>query len=38
MSVSAVVMLIFACVVLYGGLFVTLRKAIKTHKEKSGEK
>lgn len=38
MSFSAVVMLIFACVVLYGGLFVTLRKAIKTHKEKNNKK
>lgn len=38
MSFSAIVMLVFACVVLYGGLFVTLRKAIKTHKEKMNEK
>ncbi|MCF8008662.1 MAG: MetS family NSS transporter small subunit [Halanaerobiales bacterium] len=33
MSFSAVVMLIFACVVLYGGLFVTLRKAMKSRKK-----
>ncbi|HMA58860.1 MAG TPA: MetS family NSS transporter small subunit [Halanaerobiales bacterium] len=33
MSGSAVVMLIFACVVLYGGLFVTLRKALKSRKK-----
>lgn len=33
MSFSAVVMLIFACVVLYGGLFVTLRRAMKSRKK-----
>ncbi len=34
MSASAVVMLIFACVVLYGGLFVTLRNAINSGKKR----
>jgi hypothetical protein len=34
MSASAIVMLIFAAVVLYGGLFVTISKAVKVSKEK----
>jgi len=34
MSGSAIAMLIFACVVLYGGLFITLRRASKSGKDK----
>ncbi len=34
MEFSAIVMLIFACVVLYGGLFITVSKAMKSSKEK----
>ncbi|MDI3546527.1 MAG: putative methionine and alanine importer, small subunit [Halanaerobiales bacterium] len=34
MSASAIVMLIFACAVLYGGLFVTIRNAIRSTNEK----
>jgi len=33
MEFSAIVMLIFACVVLYGGLFVTVSKAMKSNNE-----
>lgn len=33
MEFSAVIMLIFACIVLYGGLFVTVGKAMKSNKE-----
>ncbi|MFW6282176.1 MAG: MetS family NSS transporter small subunit [bacterium] len=33
MDISAIVMLIIACVVLYGGLFVTVNKAMKSSKE-----
>lgn len=33
MEFSAIVMLIFACVVLYGGLYVTVSKAMKSGKE-----
>jgi hypothetical protein len=34
MSGSAIVMLIFACVVLYGGLFVTVKRAMKSKEKK----
>ncbi len=34
MSFSAIVMFIFAVVVLYGGLYVTVSKATKSNKEK----
>ncbi len=34
MSGSAIAMLVFACVVLYGGLYVTVKRASKTGKEK----
>ncbi|MFW6288128.1 MAG: MetS family NSS transporter small subunit [bacterium] len=33
MEFSAIVMLIFACVVLYGGLYLTVSKAMKSSKE-----
>lgn len=33
MEFSAIVMLIFACIVIYGGLFVTVNKAVKTNKD-----
>ncbi|MCG8513202.1 MAG: MetS family NSS transporter small subunit [Halanaerobiales bacterium] len=34
MSLSAIVVLIVACIVLYGGLFVTVSKAAKSAKKK----
>jgi hypothetical protein len=34
MDASSIVMLIFAVVVLYGGLYVTVSKAVKSSKEK----
>lgn len=39
MEFSAIVMLIFACVVILGGLFITINKAKKSEEEKinSGE-
>lgn len=33
MTTSAIVMLIFAVTVIYGGLFVTIRKALKSRSE-----
>ncbi|WP_143710032.1 MetS family NSS transporter small subunit [Halothermothrix orenii] len=29
MNLSSIIMLIFACIVLYGGLFITVNKAVK---------
>ncbi|MFW6287539.1 MAG: MetS family NSS transporter small subunit [bacterium] len=37
MELSAVIMLIFACSVLYGGLFVTVSKAIKSKSNESNK-
>lgn len=37
MDFSAVVMLIFACVVLLGGLFVTVNKAMKSERDKENK-
>ncbi|HKL75888.1 MAG TPA: methionine/alanine import family NSS transporter small subunit [Halanaerobiales bacterium] len=34
MSTSAIIMLIFAVTVIYGGLFVTIRKALKSSSKK----
>ncbi len=34
MTISAIIMLIFAVTVIYGGLFVTIRKAINSSSEK----
>jgi len=38
MELSAIVMLIFACVVLFGGLFVTVNKAMKSEAKKKKNK
>lgn len=35
MTASAIVMLIFGVVVLYGGLYITVSKAVKSSKDKN---